>query len=230
MASTKNHSQITALHSSGSKASPNNSHAIWTHTPPLTTIAWLLISLPLVAWDTGYVFLRPHSMLGGAWHAPLWTPYGLYGVIDHVYGLPAWESHSGFTGAQSALNVVETALYMLYLSLVAFDYAAAPSPESTGLHRWLGVGETRGRKAAWAVLVGFAAAVMTLSKTTLYMCNEAFASFGNIAHNSLSVILTMWILPNGMWILFPAYLVFTFGSDILRGLGLAQERAPSKEE
>src|SRR5690242_12203083 len=49
------------------------------HAPTNLTLLWLIVSLPLVAWDTGYILLRPHSMPGGKFHWPLWVPYELYG-------------------------------------------------------------------------------------------------------------------------------------------------------
>lgn len=145
----------------------------WSHTPSHLTLFWLAVSLPLVLWDTGYVLLRPHSMPGGALHAPIWTPYELYGSVDHFYGWPAYNEQDGFTAAQSALNAVETLGYVVYLWIV-WEYGrqegsrgrGAPEPESVGA---LGRARTvRGRMAAWAVLVGFGAALMTLSKTVLY--------------------------------------------------------------
>ena len=124
----------------------------WAHQPTLLTRIWLLVSLPLVLWDTGYVLGRPHTMPGGAWHAPLWTPYELYGRVDLLYSPAAYSRGEGFTGAQGLLNVVETALYLVYAAMV---YG-----KSSG-----GVG---GKQGGLAALVGFAAAVMTLSKTVLY--------------------------------------------------------------
>jgi hypothetical protein len=44
----------------------------WAHTPSNLAIIWLFISLPLVAWDTGYVLLRPLTMPGGKLHWPLY--------------------------------------------------------------------------------------------------------------------------------------------------------------
>jgi hypothetical protein len=124
----------------------------WSHVPTLATRIWLLVSLPLVLWDTGYVLGRPRTLPGGAWHAPLWTPYELYGRVDGIYSPAAWQRKEGFTGAQALLNVVETVLYLVYASMV---WGKASS----------GVG---GRQGGLAVMVGFAAAVMTLSKTVLY--------------------------------------------------------------
>jgi hypothetical protein len=124
----------------------------WTHAPTLATRIWILVSLPLVLWDTGYVLGRPHTLPGGAWHAPLWTPYELYGRVDLIYSPAAWARGEGFTGAQALLNVVETAMYLVYAALV---WGRGSS----------GVG---GKRGGLAVMVGFAAAVMTLSKTVLY--------------------------------------------------------------
>lgn len=175
-------SLATTPRSNGSAKSTNGSvhklsGAVFTHTPTALTLIWLAVSLPLVAWDTGYVLLRPYSMPGGSLHWPLWVPYELYGRVDHVYGWPAWNSRSGFTGAQSIMNVVETVLYVVYL----------------GLYFAQGQGQTiktvKGRVAAVATLVLFSSSVMTLSKTVLYgelffcfvVCSRCFRSVGWLA-------------------------------------------------
>lgn len=156
---------------------PSSQNATWTHTPSNLTLLWLLISLPLVLWDTGYVFLRPHSMPGGSFHAPIWTPYALYGTIDHIYGWPAWEKHNGFTAAQASLNVVETVGYGVYLYLVwmygrevrAKGRGAPKAMEGKGRIGELAQARSvAGRMGAWAVLIGFGTALMTVSKTVLY--------------------------------------------------------------
>lgn len=94
-------------------------------------------------------------MPGGRFHSPFWTPYALYGTIDHIYGEKAWEERNGFTAAQASLNTLETVGYVGYLWVV-----------------WrLGEGEGRSVGGGWAgvaCLVGFALSVMTVSKTVLY--------------------------------------------------------------
>jgi hypothetical protein len=145
---------------------------VWVHAPSNLVTLWLVISLPLVLWDTGYVLLRPHSMPGGSLHS-LWTPYALYGAVDYIYGWPAYNSHNGFTGAQSTMNLVETVFYIWYLWLIySFGRVStrgvpgAPGAEGSGAF-----GESRvvsGKAAGVAALVGFGTAVMTLSKTLLY--------------------------------------------------------------
>lgn len=185
----------------------------WAHTPSNTTLVWLLVSLPLVLWDVGYVLGRPATFPGGWAHAPIWTPYALYYTIDYIYGQKAYDERNGFTAAQSAVNVAETGLYLVYLYLVFARGApqpdrrvtrsggkaakvqgrGAPSPRTVG---WLG--EARivgGRAAGWASLIGLSASVMTLSKTVLYMFNEYYSGWANVGHNSWWTLVTMWIIP-----------------------------------
>jgi hypothetical protein len=100
-------------------------------------------------------------MEGGALHWPLYVPYKLYGEIDHIYGWKAFNAGNGFTSAQGTLNVVESLLYLAYLYLWSKGRASD--------------GSFRGRVGGLALLLGWAAAVMTLSKTVLY-CMFLFLS------------------------------------------------------
>ena len=177
MVSTRGHPKdfpepdLTPSKSTPSRRSRSNGK--WAHTPSNLTILWLFISLPLVAWDTGYVLLRPHSMPGGFLHWPLWVPYELYGKVDYIYGWKAFNDLNGFTGAQGLLNVVESLMYVYYLYIlftsgkqVAARGRGAPKPAIAGF-----LGEQRrveGTKGALASLVGYSAALMTFSKTVLY--------------------------------------------------------------
>ena len=106
-------------------------------------------------WDTAYVLLRPHSMPDGKYQSPIFTPYVLYGKIDHIYGWKAYNSRNGFTGAQATLNAVETLGYIAYLYIV-----------------WKkGKGHRRALHGGWGglgALIGYTLSVMTLSKTALY--------------------------------------------------------------
>lgn len=158
MVSTRNHpSSFPPPDLSPTKAltrSPrSNCKGSWTHAPSTITLLWLLASLPAVFWDTAYVLLRPHSMPDGSLHAPIFTPYALYGQVDYVYGEKALKEHNGFTAAQASLNIVESTGYVGYLWVV-WKY-----------------GEKRVLGGGWggvACLVGFALSVMTVSKTVLY--------------------------------------------------------------
>ncbi|KAL9071098.1 MAG: hypothetical protein Q9161_004437 [Pseudevernia consocians] len=130
MVSTRNHpSSFPPPDISPTKAltrSPrSNRKGSWTHTPSTITLLWLLASLPVVCWDTAYVMLRPHSMPNGSLHAPIFTPYALYGQIDYIYGEKAYKEHNGFTAAQGSLNIVETVggLWLAFPSYMIYEFA-----------------------------------------------------------------------------------------------------------
>ncbi|EPE36736.1 hypothetical protein GLAREA_08899 [Glarea lozoyensis ATCC 20868] len=235
MVSTRSHPSEFPETSPLSPAKPRSRKGKWAHTPSNLTLLWLFISLPLVIWDTGYVMLRPYSMPGGILHWPLWKPYDLYGRVDYVYGWKAYNEHNGFTGAQGFLNIVETAMYGFYL-YVLFVYGrqsaakgrGAPGPKSVG---WFG--EQRyvdGEKGALAVLVGFSAAVMTVSKTVLYWLNEYYGGFENIGHNKPFDLILLWIIPNGAWLVLPTYIIYVMGSEILQGLTIAAGGTSSSDD
>ena len=142
----------------------------WAHAPPTLAIVWLLVSLPLVAWDCGYVLLRPHSMPGGKLQWPLFVPYELYVEMDYVYGWKAYNERNGFTSAQGFLNIIESLMYVYYLYLVFTHGRKATvrrgAKATTG--GFLAQRYIDGKIGALATLLVFTAAVMTLSKTILY--------------------------------------------------------------
>ena len=90
-----------------------------------------------------------------------------------IYGFPAYHNKNGFPSAQGSLNVVETLIYLFYLYTVfthgrqtAAQGRGAPKKEAVG---WLAEGRrVTGSAASLAVLAGFSASLMTLSKTALY--------------------------------------------------------------
>ncbi|KAJ5499884.1 Emopamil-binding [Penicillium expansum] len=201
----------------------------WTHTPAAALTIWLIVSVPLVIWDTGYVLLRPYSMPGGSLHSPIWTPYALYGKVDYIYGWPAFNAHNGFTAAQTTLNIFETIGYIYYLWIV-YRYGSTVgrggSQKISKGFTWLLKGDkvVAGRIGATALLVAYTASVMTLSKTILYWLNESFSGFENIGHNEPLTLFLYWILPNGMWLVFPSYNIYILGGEILNSLELATPR------
>ncbi|KAF3044212.1 hypothetical protein E8E11_008606 [Didymella keratinophila] len=207
----------------------------WCHTASNVTILWLIVSLPLVLWDSLYILLRPHTMAGGALQWPLWKPYEIYAAIDYVYGWPGWESNDGFGGAQGALNAVETVLYGLYVMIIYYHSVPAPAGtgldvKSEGLGAWLAGGrKVPGRNGNRALLIGFTAAVMTLSKTVLYYFNEYFSGFKSVGHNDWFTIFLFYGVMNGLWVIFPAYMTVVFGSDILQALDDAAEVSEKEE-
>ncbi|TLS24613.1 hypothetical protein PpBr36_08886 [Pyricularia pennisetigena] len=199
-------------YSSGNSISTRTTPTILSHTPSTLALAWLAISLPLVAWDTGYIMLRPHSMPGGTWHSPIWKPYALYGRVDYVYGRERWESNDGFCGAQGTMNIVESLMYLAYLWIWHSNKTAAGASGSGAASAR---GAVTGRSAGLAMLIMFSACVMTVSKTVLYWLNESWSGFHGIGHNTLRDLIVLWIIPNGAWLVFPSYLIYSYGREIL---------------
>ncbi|KAJ5834910.1 hypothetical protein N7447_000936 [Penicillium robsamsonii] len=210
-------------------ATTNANSRKWTHTPAAALTIWLVVSVPLVIWDTGYVLLRPHTMPGGSLHSPIWTPYALYGKVDYIYGWPAFNARNGFTAAQTIMNVFETIGYISYLWIV---YHYGSTVRRAGLQKiskgftWFLTGDkvVAGRIGAIALLIAYTASVMTLSKTILYWLNEIFSGFENVGHNKPLTLFLCWILPNGLWLVFPSYNIYILGGEILNSLELATPR------
>ncbi|KAI1484070.1 hypothetical protein F4774DRAFT_364680 [Daldinia eschscholtzii] len=208
---------------SSSPSSRSRQPKLWSHAPSRLTLLWFAVSLPLVIWDSGYVLLRPLTMEGGPLHWPIYAPYKLYGEVDHVYGWKAFHARNGFTSAQGSLNVLETAMYLVYVWI--YFRSGATDARGRATTRVLS-----GRPAAVAVLMAFSAAVMTLSKTVLYWLQEYFSGFDNIGHNSLQDLILLWIIPNGLWLIFPSYLIYVMGGEIIEGLSAASTGVAVKSE
>lgn len=198
----------------------------WVHTPSAAVTIWLIFSIPLVLWDSGYVLLRPHSMPGNKLHSPLWTPYALYGTIDYIYGWPAFNARNGFTAAQTVLNLFESTGYCYYLWVV-YRYGVSTAGIGRGRQKKARMSlksffkdekVVPGRIGAVALLIAYSASVMTLGKTVLYWLNEFFSGFENIGHNDLFTLIFLWIIPNGLWIVFPSYNIYVMGSEIAASL------------
>lgn len=101
-------------------------------------------------------------MVGGKYHSPLWTPYALYAEIDYVYGWKALQENNSWTQTQTWFNLGEVLAYGVYLGWVLGGGYAKGG-------RGILEGRTlEGRRAAWAVLVGFSAASLTFYKTVMY--------------------------------------------------------------
>lgn len=71
------------------------------------------------------------------------------------------------------MNLIETTLNFAYLYLVHVKQWPA------------------------AAVIGFAAAVMTFSKTLLYVVQEYYCNYCMIGHNTFVDVVMLWILPNG---------------------------------
>ncbi|KAB8236367.1 hypothetical protein BDV23DRAFT_153301 [Aspergillus alliaceus] len=208
----------------------NGATSRWVHTPSTAITIWLVLSVPLVIWDAGYVLLRPHSMPGNKLHSPIWTPYALYGTIDYMYGWPAFNARNGFTAAQTVLNLVESVGYIYYLWIVYRHGVSVSGGRGQRKAKkgpmWMLKTDkvVSGRPGAIALLVAYSAFLMTLSKTILYWLNEVFSGFDSIGHNDTTTLILFWIIPNGLWIIFPSYNIYVLGSEMVASLSGSASR------
>ena len=114
-------------------------------------------------------------------------------IVYQIYGMPSFLSGNGFTNAQctcstycsllfwltlldkipALLNIIETLINIAYLYLAHIaQWPAAP-------------------------MIGFGAALMTLSKTVLYWAQEYYCGFCAVGHNKVWDLVLLWIVPNG---------------------------------
>ncbi|KAF9457858.1 hypothetical protein BDZ94DRAFT_1174793 [Collybia nuda] len=150
---------------------------------------WFIFTAPLMLWDAGYCLMRPRSMVGGDLHW-IWKFYDVYGSVDRVYGIKAFEDGEGFAGAAAVLNVIEILTNITYL------YQAHIS------------------RSDLAPLLGYTGAIMTLSKTILYTSQEYFCNGCSVGHNDFLVAFLFWIMPNLVWITFSSLIIWRLGKDI----------------
>jgi len=139
-------------------------------------------------------------MRGGDLHW-IWSPYALYQEVDWMYGVKALKENNGFTSGQALMNLIETFLNFVYVYQVHID----PTPA--------------------APLVGIVAATMTLSKTVLYWVQEGFCGLCNIGHNTLFDVTLLWIVPNGIWLVVPSFVIWRLWKDISSALKVASEKS-----
>lgn len=48
--------------------------------------------------------------------------------------------------------------------------------------------------------------------------NEYFSGFAGIGHNTAWDLFWLWILPNGLWLIFPSYMLVVLGKELVAGL------------
>lgn len=233
--STRSHTRSPPATGRGSRAKLRRSIASvgsYEHTPPPVLVPWLLISVPLVIWDTAYVLGRPHTMPGGTLHDLLFKPYAMYGTVDYNYGFPAWDAKSGFTGAQGFMNAIETVLYVWYLVVIGTRVASGDgffrgvalksvnvlAPQDSHDHAKIVV--RGGWDVATAVVACFAGAVMTLSKTALYFMNEYYSGWAGIRHNDWVNLYAFWLPLNAAWLVLPSYMCYVLGKEIVEAMSM----------
>ncbi len=149
---------------------------------PKWIIIWLTLSMLINSWDVMYILLRPESFSGGK-YAAIFMPYAQYIKIDPSYA----NLNNQFIKSLALMDIFQIAIGFLALCFNGF------------------------RKITFAILLAFSALLLTGTETVLVFALEAFDHFKHVEHNSASVILFQYILPNSLWIIFPFLGVFVLG-------------------
>ena len=58
---------------------------------------------------------------------------------------------------------------------------------------------------------------MTLSRSLLHLIMEAIDGFNNVRHNDPFRLVTFYLLPNGIWFVFPIFIAFALAPSLLIG-------------
>ena len=70
------------------------------------------------------------------------------------------------------------------------------------------------RAGRGAEVLLFASVVMTFSKTVLFMAKEGLGGWSHVKQTSMMDFVTLWVLPNGAWILFPGIMMLQWGAAL----------------
>jgi hypothetical protein len=153
---------------------------------------WLVISSIVVLWDASYCLLRPRSMQGGDLYW-IYKPYSLYIAVDKMYGDLKGETVLSFIIIQSWCNLAESALNFLAA------YLSKQAGAST-------------RKSLVAGLLALTSLCFTFWKTMIYF------AFGreHAKHNTWDMYISLYLLPNGLWILMPFFSMLGVARNIVR--------------
>ena len=152
----------------------------------------------VATWDGGYILARPRSMEGGDLHH-LWKPYGAYAKVDLCYSMRGYQSNDIFPVVQNVGAVLENVL-----NFVTIYYSYNNDP--------------------LAILLAYTVTAFTFWKTVLFLLVEVCSGFANTGHNKWYPWITMYALPNGIWIIVPLYLLLTLGRQIAQKLNPSSKK------
>jgi hypothetical protein len=141
--------------------------------------------------ELGIIVFSYWLRIPGLWDTFLYLGWRIYECSMYVFyisltslWLTLWQL------IPALLNIIETLINITYLYLAHIaQWPAAP-------------------------MIGFGAALMTLSKTLLYLAQEYYCGFCAVGHNKVWDLVLLWIVPNGC-IAFLLQIVCTFANVTL---------------
>lgn len=74
------------------------------------------------------------------------------------------------------------------------------------------------------------AVLLTNSFFSLIGLVEILGQYKNIGHNSTFDLIWFWIIPNGLWLIFPPLMIYTFGGEIIKAVSVASDEKDGKDQ
>ena len=141
-------------------------------------LVWLVLSTLIIEWDISFLLLRPWSLPGESLGF-LWAPYTTYLSVDLSYG----DLDDSFVMAHAMMSALEVLIAVLALMLYA------------------------SKRYRVATLLVFSTSLLTCAKTLLILLLECVSGFAHTGHTPLDVWLSVYFLPNIVWVVMPALVV-----------------------
>lgn len=162
------------------------------HFWPLLLRIWFSIQLLVLTFDASFVLSRPYSFVDG----PLGKFYPVfqqYAKIDKVYS----DITNPFGWAMSTLVVLENVL-LFYAFLIVYKKDCKKNLNTT---------KSFMQSSDYITLCGLCA---QFNKTLFYLITDAYGGFAHVAHNTTVDLVTMFIIPNGIWVITPLIILFKY--------------------
>lgn len=122
----------------------------------------------------------------------VWIPYQLYITVDKLYG----DLNDAFNKAQSTVNIIEVSLNAMGLYLYGLDQHS----------------KSQQRRGLVVLLVALSA---TVCKTVVYAFYDYYHVPSNTAHNDWFTYVTLYLIPNGLWVVVPTMCIVHIGSKLV---------------
>jgi hypothetical protein len=164
-----------------------------THFWPLLLRVWFSIQLLVLTFDASFVLLRPHTFVDGVLGA-FYPVFQQYAKIDTVYS----DITNPFGWAMSTLVVLEN-VFLFYSFIIVYLGSDIKKNIKTTTQFM--------QKSDYLTLCGICA---QFNKTLFYLITDAYGGFKHISHNTQFDMITMFIIPNGIWVVVPIIIIFKY--------------------
>jgi hypothetical protein len=172
---------------------------------PIWLRVWFWIQLIVIGFDCAFVLLRPHSFPDGAlgWAFPV---FHIYMQVDKIYGNIA----DPFGWAQSVMCLIENAILAFAMFVLHPKDQLSPSAASV---------------PQMGDFVALIATSMQFGKSIYRWLLDYSDNFGHVAHNSPKDFITLYAIPNAIWLIGPPFVFAFFAKKFLASASHSKKTA-----